>query len=791
MTNAYYPSSIFPIQYTNPDNGELASGFTIEAYVAGLSTPATMYSDKNGTVLGTSVTLNSGGYPINGSNTPVQIWLQTGREYDFVLKDDASNTEWTLDDLALNLNVSLYATDYSSLITLFTDADLSNGTEVTLTDAGISGTGFVRNSASHGFTATKGVIVRLDDDWYWQRSYKGGIDVRWFGVDGTADAADFDLATAAASAQANGGEIVIDNIDVDIQTNTTIPSDVDLKVINGGRLSIAIGAVLTINGGLIAERSQIFEGLGTVTFAETGKIDKVYPEWWGAVADHRALGDALSTESGAAIQLCVTAAQNGHKKIKLSNGGYKNDATNIVVGDRITIKGDNREDAYIITTSLSSLTGTAMLFDDVVSGDVDSEEWLVQNWMYRVECSTLDYGVRFDPSYGQAVNWAAKTTSTQAQALVSTNPTVNTNQVHFVDCEIRSQSNPGGNVGLWFQRGANASFRGGYAGNFDSPIKVGNEDEFYGNLSIGNGALVEVFDTLNDDNAQCIEVVNTYNLDVTCRLQFVNALQRGIRVTGSVGATATGGFRGGLITNISVDNTSAAEAFISFDGVNSEQPKGLVVGANDLRVGGSNINAIELINKVNALTITGITQASPAVVTTSGNFTTYGISSGDYVYLYDVVGMTEVNHQRYLAANVTATTLELQNENSTGFTAYISGGSIAKMADPDFVDLGNSFSATSNRGLINNVMADGDTTPSVGYGNYFITNNSSATSITDFDGIRREQSKTITIIVNDANTTFDFTGSSLRGNGGVDLAAAQNSAYTFVSNDTLWHLVSS
>ena len=74
-------------------------------------------------------------------------------------------------------------------------------------------------------------------------------------------------------------------------------------------------------------------------------------------------------------------------------------------------------------------------------------------------------------------------------------------------------------------------------------------------------------------------------------------------------------------------------------------------------------------------TITGITQANPAVVTASS----HGYSNGDEVLISGVSGMTEVNGKRFLVADKTTNTFELQDKdgvdiNSTGFTAYSSGG---------------------------------------------------------------------------------------------------------------------
>lgn len=74
-------------------------------------------------------------------------------------------------------------------------------------------------------------------------------------------------------------------------------------------------------------------------------------------------------------------------------------------------------------------------------------------------------------------------------------------------------------------------------------------------------------------------------------------------------------------------------------------------------------------------TITGITKANPAVVTSN----THGFSNGDRIKIIGVEGMTEVNGKTFLVANVAANTFELTttagvNINSTSYTTYVSGG---------------------------------------------------------------------------------------------------------------------
>ena len=70
--------------------------------------------------------------------------------------------------------------------------------------------------------------------------------------------------------------------------------------------------------------------------------------------------------------------------------------------------------------------------------------------------------------------------------------------------------------------------------------------------------------------------------------------------------------------------------------------------------------------------ITGATQANPVVITAVA----HGLENGDKVTLADVTGMTEINGIEYTVANKADDTFELSGIDGTGFTAYVSGGSI-------------------------------------------------------------------------------------------------------------------
>ena len=82
----------------------------------------------------------------------------------------------------------------------------------------------------------------------------------------------------------------------------------------------------------------------------------------------------------------------------------------------------------------------------------------------------------------------------------------------------------------------------------------------------------------------------------------------------------------------------------------------------------------------NPVTITGTTQANPVVVSAGS----HGFLDGDLVDIKKVMGMTELNGNRYKVANKATNTFELTNQttganiNGTAFGAYDSAGEVRK-----------------------------------------------------------------------------------------------------------------
>ena len=76
-------------------------------------------------------------------------------------------------------------------------------------------------------------------------------------------------------------------------------------------------------------------------------------------------------------------------------------------------------------------------------------------------------------------------------------------------------------------------------------------------------------------------------------------------------------------------------------------------------------------------TITGATAASPCVITA----TAHGFANGDRVVITGVGGMSPLNNRHFEVANITANTFELLGINSTGYPAFTTGGTVARIVE--------------------------------------------------------------------------------------------------------------
>lgn len=89
-------------------------------------------------------------------------------------------------------------------------------------------------------------------------------------------------------------------------------------------------------------------------------------------------------------------------------------------------------------------------------------------------------------------------------------------------------------------------------------------------------------------------------------------------------------------------------------------------------------DSVEALRVQPRLKITNITQANPAVVTTD---VAHGLTTGDKVRIVDlVVGMKEIQNITSTVTVASTTTFQLDNVNSSSFTAYQAGGNVLPLS---------------------------------------------------------------------------------------------------------------
>lgn len=153
-------------------------------------------------------------------------------------------------------------------------------------------------------------------------------------------------------------------------------------------------------------------------------------------------------------------------------------------------------------------------------------------------------------------------------------------------------------------------------------------------------------------------------------------------------------------------------------------PIDLVLSATSYQITAANVATSTQANA----TITAITQANPGAVTTSG---AHGFSTGQLIYIYGVVGMTQVNGVLFSITSTGANTFTL-GVNTTAYTAYSSAGTASPAAVPRFTTIsGDSFVSVT---LQAHGLSTGDTINfpiSTSVGGLTILGTYSVTSVTD------------------------------------------------------------
>ena len=125
--------------------------------------------------------------------------------------------------------------------------------------------------------------------------------------------------------------------------------------------------------------------------------------------------------------------------------------------------------------------------------------------------------------------------------------------------------------------------------------------------------------------------------------------------------------------------TATSHGFSNGDDIRITNTKGMVeLNKTVFRIIDKGTNAFSLCSGTRrSAVITAATAANPVVITSVG----HGLSNGDKVGIFDVVGMTEINGLGFTVAGVSANTFQLSGINGSGYTSYTSGGVIHNTTD--------------------------------------------------------------------------------------------------------------
>lgn len=149
----YKPLINVPLQYVDPVTGDPMSGGTIEFYLDGTSTATNLFSDDSGTSIGTSITLNSGGFPESGG-VVINLFRDADIAYKIILKNAAGVEKDTFDNIVAEPVFS--AADSAKLARIEPGADVTDLANVKPLVVGKQSIWFPVDALSPAISASRG-----------------------------------------------------------------------------------------------------------------------------------------------------------------------------------------------------------------------------------------------------------------------------------------------------------------------------------------------------------------------------------------------------------------------------------------------------------------------------------------------------------------------------------------------------------------------------------------------------------------------------------------------------------
>jgi hypothetical protein len=558
-----------------------------------------------------------------------------------------------------------------------------------------------------------------------QAKLQESVSVKDFGATGdgvTDDTAAFVAALAAAD------YIYVPDGTYLIGTNLTVPVSNTL-VFSGGDLIIDSGVTFTYNGGIQASVQKIFTINGT--FAGKPQTGVGYPEWYGAISDG-------TTDDSAAIQLAL----DNHSRVELHGFEYGISSTLSItreqslvgIGFRRRNSNTGQENAHSNIIMLNGFTGNGI--------EIGNNTTNLRNVYCRgVFLKTETDG---DGSYGWYLNGDDGAGGTGKPVAYST----------FEDCGALGMGDDAWH--LYGQLFANQFVR------------------IYG-YSFGAGFRTE--NTASGDT----EHTNIYSPELSSRDRSVSGVQAD---TYSIDATGVQVFGGNISGSFIVN---ARNRFAVF-GTHIE-PAGTPTAASvSVQISQSYVQlypeTIACANNCTAIrvgnggtdTVRGIMGNIPFMNGNGTGDTGLEITGGSG----ERSGTLHIARFDNFATNVT----DSKGDNKFEYEVF-GAGSSGYDTDENVTVRGDlksvgTFFQLANNSAVRRTISDGDTTPSVSSGTYFSTQNTTGTTITDFDDAVEGQQ--IYVKFNSAAWTINHSA-SIRLQGGANHTYGDKALALFFYDD--------
>jgi hypothetical protein len=501
----------------------------------------------------------------------------------------------------------------------------------------------------------------------------------------------------------------------------------ELNVLKDGSFVVAGGQTFTIDVPLSAGLHQIFSGAGTVSFGGTK-----YIEWYGGAADN-------STDNAAAL----TAALVGGGSVELQVGTYKFESKVSHTNSPVKIIGKGM--------------GITNLYWSCADGGLDFDFDNVDDNLIIMDLSIITDAA----AGGDAINidWANSSSSAYNNLIIENV------EIHPLAPATDYWTNGIVLGHCWYGKISNVTMRGA---STDGALAF----SMLTGITMGGGSEVT-----QKSVAVAIDRVNITACDKGI---LVKDSCEGPQISQSTIVYVTDGVYvngNSLNPHLSVQDCHIAcfehGVYLSYlyDGFISNN---LIYKRTESTAAFSGIHAV---NDCERLLIHG------NVISVTTPTTTSGINYG--VYLDCNGGNIITNNKIILYSDAQDIGIALIKSTAQG--NVVAGNSAH-----------NILATVSDAGVYSNIInnyprneaavafADGDATPTVGTSvhNIFATANTNPTTITFFDQPSLWQK--IIVQIGDANTTFDFTSTHLKGNGGSDWTAGSGDWMEAVYDGTDW-----